>query len=74
MARRDTPDRGLHQLPSGLIHTADSLADAPHGMFVDRFGPPGDPTAAPAVSKEREPGVQPKLLEGLAGNKRKRFD
>jgi|GEM_PF-4227661 len=37
-------DGGLHEMPSGLIHTADSLAYGPGGMFVDRFGPPGDPT------------------------------
>lgn len=37
-------DGGLHEMPSGLYHTADSLADGPRGLFVDRFGPPGDPT------------------------------
>ncbi len=35
---------GLHGMPSGLYHTADSLANGPRGTFVSRFGPPGDPT------------------------------
>ena len=34
---------GLHGMPSGLYHTADSLANGPRGTFVSRFGPPGDP-------------------------------
>jgi hypothetical protein len=35
---------GIHGMPSGLYHTADSLANGPYGTFVSKFGPPGDPT------------------------------
>lgn len=48
MARGSRPESGktdgIHIMPSGLYHTADSLANGPRGMFVDRFGPPGDCT------------------------------
>lgn len=43
-------DGGLHGMPSGLYHTADSLAGGVHGTFVDRFGPPGDPRTKTSIS------------------------
>lgn len=66
---------GLHRLPSGLIHTADSLAGGVHGTFVDYFGPPGSPVDR--VSHVEDGGLgggeqhAPALLSGLAGRRRK---
>jgi hypothetical protein len=70
MAKRGGGEGGLHEMNSGLIHTADSLADAPHGRFVDKFGPPGDPTQRAKTGGDRGFGSQPDLLRGIAGGKR----
>lgn len=59
-------DGGLHEMPSGLYHTADSYAGGKRGTFVDRFGPPGDPTqkAHPASSASgMDLGKAPNLLK-----------
>jgi hypothetical protein len=72
-SRTPSSNEGLHELPSGLLHTADSLSHSPYGQFIDRFGPPGDPARRMAVNEDRPRnfGEQPSLLKGLAGNKRK---
>jgi hypothetical protein len=66
---------GLHEMPSGLIHTADSLAGGPQGTFVDRFGPPGSPAMRAAAVRDGGVGESeqhaPALLSGLAGRRRK---
>ena len=61
-------DGGLHEMPSGLMHTADSLAHGPGGMFVDRFGPPGDPTKKTAPTDTGDAsglGKAPTLLTSM---------
>jgi hypothetical protein len=63
---------GIHHMDSGLIHTADSLAGGREGTFVDRFGPPGDPTRKSSSAHDRGTiGRQPDLLRGIAGQKQK---
>lgn len=67
-------DGGLHEMPSGLMHTADSLAHGPGGMFVDRFGPPGDPTKKdrPAMNGDATGiGKAPRLLTSMQSNRQR---
>ena len=67
-------DKGMHEMPSGLMHCADSLADGPHGMFVDRFGPPGDPTIVDrAVNNGDASGLgrAPRLLTTMQSYKQR---
>lgn len=59
-------DGGLHDMPSGLYHTADSYAGGRRGTFVDRFGPPGDPTQRTSPSGEKsgmDLGKAPPILK-----------
>ena len=68
---------GLHELPSGLYHTADSLAGGRRGMFVDRFGPPGDPTIKPAIAGDgggMELGTTPRILQIQQQKKQRNID
>lgn len=70
-------DGGLHEMPSGLYHTADSLAGGRRGTFVDRFGPPGDPTKKthPAGSKSgSDLGTTPRILQIQQQKKQKHID
>ncbi len=67
-------DGGLHEMPSGIYHTADSLADGPHGLFVDRFGPPGDPTKKTALARNGDAtglGRAPELLKTMQSYKQR---
>lgn len=67
-------DGGLHEMPSGLIHTADSLAHGPGGMFVDRFGPPGDPTKKSRLEMNGDAsglGRSPRLLTTFQSNRQR---
>lgn len=67
-------DGGLHDMPSGLYHTADSLADGPHGLFVDRFGPPGDPTLKSACPNDGDAmgiGRAPALLKTMQSTRQR---
>lgn len=41
---KDGGGDGLHKMPSGFVHTADSLAGGPRGTFISHYGAPGDPT------------------------------
>lgn len=41
---------GMHELPSGLTHFADSLSGGVRGTFIDKFGPPAAPTERYATS------------------------
>jgi hypothetical protein len=65
---------GLHRMPSGLLHCADSLSGGVHGTFVDYFGPPGSPLER--VSAHEDGGIggkeqhAPALLHSIAGRKR----
>jgi hypothetical protein len=53
---------GLHELESGLIHTADSLAGGARGQFVQQYGEPGDSTTVNRPERDRGViGKQPKL-------------
>lgn len=57
-------------MPSGLYHTADSLANGPEGMFVDRFGAPGDPTVKARCAGDGDAsgtGRAPSLLKKFQG-------
>lgn len=49
---KDGGGDGLHKMPSGLIHTADSLTGGPRGTFISNFGPPGDPTSKGALKAD----------------------
>ena len=81
MARDSSPkgpqkgvDGGLHEMPSGLMHTADSLAHGPGGMFVDWFGPPGDPTKKTRPTDTGDAsglGRAPKLLTTMQSYKQR---
>lgn len=43
----------INELPSGLIHTADSQGSTdPAGQFISHFGPPGEPTETPHFDKD----------------------
>lgn len=67
-------DGGLHEMPSGMYHTADSLANGPHGKFVDRFGPPGDPTSKTKPGKGGDAmgiGKAPALLKSMQSSRQR---
>ncbi len=67
-------DGGLHELPSGICHMADSLANGPYGTFVDRFGPPGDPTKKSRCTESPGPmamGRAPALLRTMQSNRQR---
>ena len=54
MAKRSGTNRtsGIHEMESGLLHWADSLAGGVRGVFVDRFGPPDSPTTRETPSRD----------------------
>lgn len=65
MAKKSSSKSGLHEMTSGLMHTADSYAGGKRGTFVDRFGPPGDPTVKSSPNRGDSGmglGTAPKLL------------
>lgn len=67
-------DGGLHEMPSGLYHTADSLSNGPHGTFVDRFGPPGDPMKKQGCAENGDAmgiGRAPALLKTMQSNRQR---
>jgi hypothetical protein len=72
--REVTNKDGLHRMPSGLIHTADSLAGGVHGTFVDYYGPPGSPLDHVAHVEDGGIGGKeqhaPALLKSIAGRSR----
>lgn len=74
MAVKKTSGSGLHEMPSGIIHTADSLANGPRGTFVDRFGPPGDPQSKSSVAKNGDAmgiGKAPRLLTSMQSSRQR---
>lgn len=68
MAKRND---GMHELPSGLTHFADSIAGGVRGTFIDRFGPPIGPTERYTTSKEEGFGVAPDLHQKFFHRKAK---
>jgi len=58
----------LNEMPSGLIHTADSLGNSREGRIILRFGSPGDPLGGSTVESAgfagRTPNLQTKFMKG----------
>lgn len=67
-----TSHDSLNETPGGVCHTADSLSNPPHGEYIDRFGPPGDPTQTPKYNNDKRLGKSPQLLKKFQNNTRQK--
>lgn len=55
--------RQVNHMPSGLVHTADSMAGGRGGTVIMRFGSPGDPLEKSHGASSDLYGKAPNLLE-----------
>lgn len=62
---------GIYEMPSGLTHVADSLADLPRGKFVSKFGAPGAPDAPTRIASGGGTSVKEPFSQFMRGKKGK---